>query len=302
MLSENLKIWWRAILVLIWPMLACGLARQTPLPAPTLEQLAFEIQTATPTIVPLLPLVADSPSDTLAPNATVTPVITSTLAATTTALTESPVITPTAAPEVAVAAAQVASDTPPASASAEPTTEPIRGGAWDFEESFGEWINPHGDRCPGSGLANGWTAFATRDQYGSSCFNQSDWELNVYSGASAQEITFAYVGVQAGIFKSAPTIPNHRYMVEAYMKREFSPAKLEVALGIDLTGGSDWQAASVQWFPWDEDRDDAWARTEETVIAAGESMTIFIKGSHPYPEPGGTLRLDSISIVDLGPE
>ncbi len=298
MLSENLKIWWRAILILIWPILACGLARQTPLPAPTVEQLAFEIQTATPTIVPLLPLVTGVLTDTPDPNATVTPVVTSTLVTTITALAESPVPTPTSAPEVAVAAAQVA----PAEASASAPAEPIRGGTWDFEEGFSEWINPHGDRCPGSGLANGWTAFTTRDSYGSSCFNQSDWELNVYSGASAQEITFAYVGVQAGIFKPAPTIPNHRYTVEAYMKREFSPAKLEVALGIDLSGGSDWQAASVQWFPWDEDRDDAWARTEETVIATGESMTIFIKGSHPYPEPGGTLRLDSISIVDLGSE
>jgi hypothetical protein len=284
-------------LLLAWPILACGLARQTPLPAPTVEQLAFEIQTATPTIVPLLPLVEAS-TDTPDSNATVTPVVTSTLIVTTTALAESSGPPPTSTPEVAVVAAQAA----PAEVLASTPAEPIRGGAWDFEEGFSQWINPHGDRCPGSVLANGWTAFTTRDQYGSSCFNQSDWELNVYSGASAQEITFAYVGVQAGIFKSGSTIPGHRYTVEAYMKREFSPAKLEVALGLDLTGGSDWQAASVQWFPWDEDQDDAWARTEETVIATGENMTIFIKGSHPYPEPGGTLRLDSISIVDLGPE
>jgi hypothetical protein len=190
----------------------------------------------------------------------------------------------------------------PAPAPAGPTAKPISGGVWDFEEGFSEWINPHGDRCSGSGLANGWTAFTTRDQYGSSCFNQSNYELNVYSGASAQEITFAYVGVQAGIFKSVPAAPGHRYTVEAHMKREFSPAKLEVVLGIDLTGGSDWQSPNVQWFPWTEDKDDVWAKTEATVTATGETMTIFIKGSHPYPEPGGTLRLDSISINDLGPE
>jgi hypothetical protein len=131
--------------------------------------------------------------------------------------------------------------------------------------------------------------------------NQTTWKGNVNSGTSAQEITFAYVGVQAGIFKSVPTVPGHRYSVEAFMKREFSPAKLEVALGVDVSGGVDWQAATVQWFPWDEDKDDAWAKTEQTLTAIGESLTVFIKGAHPYPEPGGTLRLDSISISDLGP-
>jgi hypothetical protein len=63
----------------------------------------------------------------------------------------------------------------------------------------------------------------------------------------------------------------------------------------------DWQAESVMWFPWQEDVDDAWAKTEATLVATGETMTVFINGSHPYPEPGGTLRLDAISIADLGP-
>ena len=86
------------------------------------------------------------------------------------------------------------------------------------------------------------------------------------------------------------------------MRREFSPAKLEVFLGVDLNGSPDWQSDNVQWFPWLEDLDNAWARTEATVTANGETMTIFLKGVHPYPEPGGVLRLDSISIVDNGPE
>ena len=211
-------------------------------------------------------------------------------------VTTEPEKTPT--PE---SAAQAPTATPPPAPTA-PLAEPLRGGAWDFEAGFVEWRNPYGDGCPGSGLANGWTAFTTRDQYGSSCMNQTVWKDNVHSGESAQEITFAYVGNQAGIFKTAPAIPGHRYTVEAYTRREFSPAKVELSLGIDLNGGVDWQAESVQWFPWDEDLDDAWARTEETVTATGETMTIFIKGSHPYPEPGGALRIDSISVVDIGPE
>jgi hypothetical protein len=178
----------------------------------------------------------------------------------------------------------------------------LQGGAWDFEDGFQTWPNPYGDACPGSGLANGWTAFSSRDQYGSSCMNETVWKDNVYSGHSAQEITFAYVGVEAGIFKTAPSIPGHRYTIEAHMRREFSPATVQVSLGVDLNGGADWQAESVQWFAWNEDLDDAWAKTSAAVTATGESMTIFIKGTHPYPEPGGTLRLDNVSVVDIGPE
>lgn len=276
-------------------MLACAVVRQTPQPAATLEQLVFEVQTATPTPTPVL-FLADVPTYTPDPNATPTPVLTSTLVVTST-ITSEPEETPTPAPTIAPAPTMP--PTPPPTA---PLAEPLGGGAWDFEDGFVTWGNPYGDVCPGSGLAVGWTAFTSRDQYGSSCMNETVWKDNVYSGQSAQEITFAYVGVQAGIFKAAPTIPGHRYTVEAYMRREFSPAKVEVSLGIDLSGGTDWQAESAQWFPWNEDVDDAWARTEVTVTATGETMTIFIKGSHPYPEPGGTLRLDSVRVIDIGPE
>lgn len=288
---------WLAALLLLWPLLACALAKQTPMPALTNEQLAFEIQTATPTILAL----AGAPTDTPEPTLTPTPTLTATVAVTDTTEAATPPPAPTSPPqpEVAVQAAPPADTPTPAPAA--PTAAPISGGAWDFEDGFSPWPNPYGDRCPGSGLANGWAAFTSRDQYGSSCMNQTTWKGNVNSGTSAQEITFAYVGVQGGVFKSVPVTPGHRYSIEAWMKREFSPAKLEVSLGLDLTGGADWQAASVQWFPWDEDKDDAWAKTEETVTATGSTMTIFIKGSHPYPEPGGTLRLDYITITDLGP-
>lgn len=286
------RLWWKASLALLLPALACGGLRQAPRPVPTIEQLAFEVQTVTPTVALLFEPAPDTPTPPVTPTSTVTATLT--ITATVTAAEPEATAAP-AEPEPAVPLPPT--DTPiPA-----PTVPPLQGGAWDFEEGFLEWRNPHGDSCSGSGLANGWTAFTTRDQYGSSCMNQTTWEGNVYSGESAQEITFAYVGNQAGIFKTTPTIPGHQYTVTAYMRREFSPAKVEVALGLDPTGGVDWQAESVTWFPWQEDVDDAWAKTEATLAATGETMTVFIKGSHPYPEPGGTLRLDAISIADLGP-
>lgn len=296
------------LLLLTMLTLSCAVLRQTPQPVEEIPQLSFEIQTATPTVS----LLFDAPTNTPDPNATHTPTATPTLTATVTLSGTAEVSATT------VAAAPAATDTPPSPAEAPPAApvpppdtptpappvelaEPLRGGDWDFEAGFIPWVNPFGDSCDGSGLAVGWSAFTTRDDYGSSCMNQTTWAGNVHSGESAQEITFAFVGNQAGVYKSAPTTPGHQYTVEAFMKREFSPAKLEVQLGIDAGGGTNWEADTVQWFPWQEDVDDAWGRTEATITAAAESITIFIKGSHPYPEPGGALRLDNISVVDLGP-
>ena len=291
---------WAIVLLLL--TLACTAAQVTPQPAAEVDQITFDVQTATPTVG----LLFDAPTYTPDPRFTATPLLTATLEITNSlSLTSTTSISATAVAEAKLAATAtpkpaIVEPPTPTPAPTKPPAEPIRGGAWDFEEGFTEWRNPHGDQCPGSGLANGWVAFGSKDQYGSSCMNKTDWQGNVFSGTSAQEITFAYVGVEAGIFRTAPTIPGHTYTVEAFMRREFSVAKVEVALGLDPTGGGNWQAESVQWFPWGEDLDDQWARTEATITATSENLTVFIKGNHPYPEPGGTLRLDAISLVDNG--
>jgi len=286
-------------LLVALPALACTIARQTPQPAPTLDLLVFEVQTATPTVTPVS-FLGDAPTFTPDPRATATVSLTATVTATgTTTLTVE--VEETSSP-AATAVPSVTATSPPTPTPNLTPAEPLSGGVWDFEEGFTTWSNPFSDACPGSGLANGWNSFTSRDQYGSACMNETVWKDNVYTGVSAQEITFAYVGIEAGVYRAAATIPGHRYTIEAFMRREFSPAPVQVFLGVDLTGGTDWQAESVQWFPWQEDVDDAWARTETTVTASDETMTVFIKGSHPYPEPGGILRIDSISISDIGPE
>ena len=83
------------------------------------------------------------------------------------------------------------------------------------------------------------------------------------------------------------------------MVRSASP--VELALGVDLTGGEDWQANSVMWYPWDEIEEEAWVHTQVVVRATGESLTVFLKGYHPFAEQGGATLFDAVRIVDLGP-
>ena len=293
---KNPTLRW-AILLWLGPLLACSLARQTPQPVAEFEQLTFDVQTATPTVSLMFEVATFTP----VPKATATPTLTATPETTATVVIEAEATAPQAEAPPAPAETPTPLPPPPPTPTV-PLAEPLRGGVWDFEDGFASWANPFADACPGSGLANGWASFTNRDQFGSACMNQTTWKDNVHSGESAQEVTFAYVGIEAGVYRPAPTIPGHRYTIEAHMRREFSPAKVSVFLGVDLTGGTNWEADTVQWFPWKEDVDDAWGTTSETVTATGESMTIFLKGSHPAPDPGGTLRLDNISITDIGPE
>jgi hypothetical protein len=189
----------------------------------------------------------------------------------------------------------------PAQPAAEVTVAPpLAGGDWDFEAEFVPWGNPFGEPCPGASVAAGWTAFVGQGQYGSSCFNENLYQPNVFSGLKSQEITFDFIDANSGIWRTIPTQPGHNYKIVAHAKHDRSISPIQMSLGGDLTGGGDWGAASVQWFPWDGDAEDTWLPTEETVTATGESMTIFIKGFHPQGDQGGKTVIDNVSVTDLG--
>ena len=179
---------------------------------------------------------------------------------------------------------------------------PLQGGDWDFETDFIPWPNPYGEPCPGARVASGWTAFVEDGQYGSSCLNENLYQPNVHSGLKSQEITFDFIAANSGVLRTTPTKVGHRYNIVAHAKHDRSIAPVEMALGVDLTGGTDWTAASVQWFAWDSPAEDTWNATEETITATGERMTIFIKGFHPMADQGGKTVIDNVSVTDLGAE
>jgi hypothetical protein len=123
----------------------------------------------------------------------------------------------------------------------------------------------------------------------------------VHSGQRSQEITFDFISAKAGIYRHAKTIPGHRYRIEAWGKHIRSESPVELSLGVDLTGGEDWQAASVTWHAGQETGEDVWVRTEVTVQATGETLTIFLRGRHPRAVQGGATLFDDVRVVDLGP-
>jgi hypothetical protein len=123
---------------------------------------------------------------------------------------------------------------------------------------------------------------------------------NVHSGERSQEITFDFVSAQAGIWRDVQTIPGHRYQIEAWGKHVRSQSPVELSLGVDLSGGEDWQAASVVWNPWNETGEDVWVHTQVTARASGETLTVFLKGYHPFAAQGGATLFDDVRVEDLG--
>jgi len=300
---KNLKLTLLVTLVTIWPTLAC-LIGDTATAIPPGRPADFEVQTATLTPDPsritptnaeveeaaiVAPLI-DAPTHTPNPNtpiATQTPVI----------------IVVTATPEIAPTDVVTEAATATATPRPRPTSTPAppqQGGEWDFEADFIPWPNPHGEPCPGASVASGWTAFVEKGPYGSSCMNENLYAPNVQSGFKSQEITFDFISANSGILRTIPAAPGHRYSIKAFAKHDHSISPVEMALGVDLTGGNSWTADTVQWFAWDGAAEDQWIETEETVIATGEQLTIFIKGFHPMADQGGKTVIDNISVTDLG--
>jgi hypothetical protein len=178
--------------------------------------------------------------------------------------------------------------------------ETLQGGEWDFEAPFVPWGNPYGEPCPGASVAAGWTAFTEDAEYGSSCFNENLYRPNVYSGGKSQEMTFDFINANSGIYRVIATRPGHTYTIRAYAKHDHSIAPIEMALGIDLNGGTEWSATSVEWTAWDEAAEDTWVVTDRIVTATGDSLTLFIKGFHPMADQGGKTVIDNVSVQDLG--
>jgi hypothetical protein len=170
-----------------------------------------------------------------------------------------------------------------------------------MEAGFVPGSSPLGEDCPGWAVAVGWQAFVAPGTPASSCLNENKNVANIYRGERSQEITFDFVSAEAGITRRAQTIPGHRYQIEAWGKHVRSQSPVELSLGVDLSSGGDWQVGTVTWHPWDETEEEVWVHTQVVVQATGQSLTIFLKGYHPFAMQGGATLFDDVRVVDLGP-
>lgn len=302
----NSQIKWISVVATVL-LLGCSLGgRGTAIPAGM--PASFDVQTSIPTpdlknatatrspvesgAAVILPL-GDAPTST--PNPNITPTVPAQSTATPIPILPTPSASPVITPTATVTPTKVVLPTPVVE-----LDPPLQGGDWDFEADFIPWANPYGEPCPGASVASGWTAFVEKGEYGSSCMNENLYQPNVFSGLKSQEITFDFIAANSGVYQVVPVKAGHNYNIVAYGKHDHSTTPVQLFLGVDLSGGTVWNADTVQWFPWDGSAEDTWLPTEEIVTATGESMTLFIRGFHPLAEQGGKTVIDNVSITDLG--
>jgi len=149
-------------------------------------------------------------------------------------------------------------------------------------------------------IAEDWKFFRRRGQFGQATFNENKNPVNVHRGIRSQELAFESSDGEAGVYRSLPVISNHRYTISAWGIHYPSPTPTELFLGVDLAGGNNYQAATVQWSPWNETEDAKWLHTQVTVRTTGTTMTIFLKAVHRTAAGGGATLFDDVTVVDLG--
>ncbi len=145
---------------------------------------------------------------------------------------------------------------------------------------------------PGSALGTGWIAFSSPGY--APTFAVVSPPEPVHGGSYAQRVTSPQPSIPdrfSGVYQVVATTPGAQYTVRAWSRTRFTGGNAwdHIArLGIDLSGGNDFQAGSVQWFEFDSAKD-AWHPLEEVVTASGASMTIYLESWRKWASGGDSL-------------
>jgi hypothetical protein len=209
------------------------------------------------------------------------------------------------------------------------------GGEWDFESGFyfvthmlaGQCSNPppggHQSCVPADyneTVGHGWLHYAsfpppdwtgsvpidwtTPGHWGVAQLNENQFQPNVSRGIRSQEITMTCANGVGMIYRQVSVPPGHRIRFEADSK--YTPSSdewpnIEAWMGLDPTGNTNPETASVQWFRWDGTTPLTWHRTREEIDASGPIITLFIMMANREPPcEGSTFMIDNVEVFDLG--
>jgi hypothetical protein len=150
----------------------------------------------------------------------------------------------------------------------------------------------------GNGVGEGWYSFSSNG-YGATYAVVSD---PVYDGSSAQQVVSPQPSTSnqyAGVYQVVATESGSDYMVRAWNRTHFAGGSAwdHIArLGIDLTGGTDFLANSVEWYEFDSAKD-TWHQLELNVTATSSAMTIFLQSWRKWASGGDSLTwFDHVAV------
>jgi hypothetical protein len=149
-----------------------------------------------------------------------------------------------------------------------------------------------------AGVGNGWTRWQAS---GSNTFTIGQASANHYDGSYAQywsrSDTLAFDG---GVYQVVSVTPGATYEVKAVAKRQSVLAGTFVKVGVDLAGGTNPVAASVNYTDITGSTDNAWVQYTATFVASGSNLTVFARGGHSGTTGGSScyIYLDAVSVIE----
>ncbi|NLE57245.1 MAG: BACON domain-containing protein [Planctomycetes bacterium] len=171
-----------------------------------------------------------------------------------------------------------------------PSADPVSNG--DFEGSV-----------QGNGVGEDWTPFATSG-YGATYAVVTDV---VHGGSKSQRVTNPQpsgTNRYAGVYQVVDTTASVGYTIAAWNRTSLPGGgqyDLIGRLGVDLTGGTNFQSANVTWYEFNSVKN-TWVSLSQHITASGSQTTIFLEAWRKWPASGtGYAWFDDVTMTPDGP-
>lgn len=155
-------------------------------------------------------------------------------------------------------------------------------------------------------VAEGWQAWSIGDAADSPAFSEST--ARILEGTSAQEHTSFFAPHTAGVYQTASGITvgdtlTFSANVYVWSTRDLSnpdlsvdPGSVEVKVGIDPTGGTDPESATIAWsIPVEEY--DSWVLHTVSIPAQSDSVTVWVHSSAEEARLETHVYVDEASLI-----
>ena len=156
-----------------------------------------------------------------------------------------------------------------------------------------------------SGVGNSWTSFVTSG-YGATWSDGTDY---YYDGAHSQKIGMPQptaADKYAGVYQKVSTVSGSQYTLTAWERAQctesYAGENLVCKLGYDLTGGTNFASANVNWAEFNAVKS-TWVSLTRTLTATGGNVTIFLEGWRKWAAGGGgTVWFDKVTCTGAAPQ
>lgn len=185
-----------------------------------------------------------------------------------------------------------------------------------FEGPYSSYIPPKGhpdcgDECTTAQMADGWTPWWVQSDPGAGIGNPEYkpaelWHVpdRVYEGARAQQYFTRWRIHEAGIYQTVPATPGKQYRLRifghAWSSKYDNPyeseSTLEMRVGIDPRGGTNWASSNVVWGPMNQQYNE-YGAFYACATAKSDEITVYTYSRPVWPVSHNDVYWDDAELI-----